>query len=132
VRSVAFSSPPDGSDWHHREVLDAIVRAAGPGEARVAVVPNDNFFSVSNFRYEARRDGLPLRLLRAWDRTPLGVDFAIVKTGDQGPDATSAKPDRIMAALEGGDPWLAAASRSTSTRSATAVSACRRCWWTGS
>jgi hypothetical protein len=32
-----------------------------------------------------------------------------VKTGDQGPDAASAKPDRIMAALGGGDPWLAAA-----------------------
>ena len=109
VRSVAFSRPPNGSDWHHREVLDAIVRAAGAGEARVAVVPNDNFFSVSNFRYEALRDGLPLRLARAWDRAPLGVDFAIVKTGDQGPDATSAKPDRIMAALQGGDPWLAAA-----------------------
>jgi hypothetical protein len=39
----------------------------------------------------------------------MAVDFAIVKTGDQGPDAASAKPDRIMAALEGGDPWLAAA-----------------------
>jgi len=26
----------------------------------------------------------------------MGVDFAIVKTGDQGPDAASAKPERIM------------------------------------
>jgi Dolichyl-phosphate-mannose-protein mannosyltransferase/LmeA-like phospholipid-binding len=107
--SVAFSRPPDRSDWHHREVLDAIVRAAGPGEARVAVVPNDNYFSVSNFRYEARRDGLSLRLERAWNEAPLAVDFAIVKTGDQGPDATTAKPDRIMAAFQGGDPWLAGA-----------------------
>jgi hypothetical protein len=109
VSSIAVSRPPDGRDWHHREILDAIRQAAGPGEARVAVVPNDNFFSVSNFRYEAERDGLPLRLGRAWDRAPLGVDFAIVKTGDQGPDAASAKPDRIMAAFAGGDPWLAAA-----------------------
>jgi hypothetical protein len=109
VPSIAISRPPDGRDWHHAEVLDAIVHAAGPGEARVAVVPNDNFFSVSNFRYEAVRDRLPLRLGRAWDQGPLGVDFAIVKTGDQGPDATSAKPDRIMTALGGGDPWLAAA-----------------------
>jgi hypothetical protein len=109
VPSVAFSRPPDPSDWHHREVLEAILRAAGPGEARVAVVPNGNFFSVSNFRYEAVRDGLPLLLGRVWDKAPLGVDFAIVKTGDQGPDATSARPDRIMAALQGGDPWLAAA-----------------------
>src|SRR6202022_4971423 len=83
---------------------------AGPGEPRVAVVANDNFFSVSNFRYEVVRDRLPLRLSRAWDQAPMGVDFAIVKTGDQGPDAASAKPDRIMAALGGGDPWLAAAS----------------------
>jgi len=109
VSSVAFSWPPDGRDWRHREILEAILRAAGPGRARVAVVPNDNFFSISNFRYEVRRDRLPLRLSRAWDQAPLGVDFAIVKTGDQGPDAASAKPDRIMAALEGGDPWLAAA-----------------------
>jgi hypothetical protein len=109
VPSVAFSWAPDGRDWHHREILDAIVQAAGPGGARVAVVPNDNFFSISNFRYEVTRDRLPLRLSRAWEQAPLGVDFAIVKTGDQGPDAASAKPDRIMAALEGGDPWLDAA-----------------------
>ena len=109
VPMVAFSRPPDGRDWHHRELLAAIVAAAGPGGARVAVVPNDNFFSVSNFRYEVVRDRLPLRLSRAWDQGPMAVDFAIVKTGDQGPDAASAKPDRIMAALGGGDPWLAAA-----------------------
>ena len=109
VSSVAVSWPPDGRDWHHREIVDAILRAAGPAGARVAVVPNDNFFSISNFRYEVARDRLPLRLSRAWQQAPLGVDFAIVKTGDQGPDAASAKPDRIMAALDGGDPWLAAA-----------------------
>jgi hypothetical protein len=109
VPSVAFSWPPEGGDWHHREILETIVRAAGPGPARVAVVANDNFFSVSNFRYDVARDRLPLRLGRAWDQAPLAVDFAIVKTGDQGPDAASAKPDRIMAAFEGGDPWLAAA-----------------------
>ena len=109
VSSVAVSSPPDGRDWRHREILDAIRRASGPGGTRVAVVPNDNYFSISNFRYEVARDQLPLRLSRAWEQGPLGVDFAIVKTGDQGPDAASAKPDRIMAALEGGDPWLAAA-----------------------
>jgi len=109
VFSVAVSSPPDGRDWRHREILEAILRASGPSGARVAVVPNDNYFSISNFRYEVKRDRLPLRLSRAWEQSPLGVDFAIVKTGDQGPDAASAKPDRIMAALGGGDPWLAAA-----------------------
>src|SRR5260370_35494323 len=109
VPRVAFARPGDRQDWHHRELLAAIAAAAGPGEPRVAVVANDNFFSVSNFRYEVVRDRLPLRLSRAWDQAPMGVDFAIVKTGDQGPDAASAKPDRIMAALGGGDPSLAAA-----------------------
>jgi hypothetical protein len=109
VPLVAFSRPPDGRDWHHRELVAAIVAAAGPGGARVSVVPNDNYFSISNFRYEIVRDRIPLRLSRAWDQAPMAVDFAIVKTGDQGPDAASAKPDRIMAALAGGDPWLAAA-----------------------
>jgi hypothetical protein len=109
VPLLAFSRPPDGRDWHHRDLVGAIVAAAGPGGARVSVVPNDNFFSISNFRYEVVRDRLPLRLSRAWDQAPMAVDFAIVKTGDQGPDAASSKPDRIMAALAGGDPWLAAA-----------------------
>src|SRR4029453_1249392 len=82
---------------------------AGPGASgRVAVVPNDNYFSVSNFRYEALRDRLPLRFSRAWDGAPFGVDAAIVKTGDQGPDPATDKPIRIMRDFET-DPWLAAA-----------------------
>ncbi|MEK7443507.1 MAG: glycosyltransferase family 39 protein [candidate division NC10 bacterium] len=106
---VVFSRPPDGSDWRHREALDAILRAAEGRPATVAVVANDNYFSVSNFRYDVVRERLPLTMMRAWDGSPLGVEFVIVKTGDQGPDFASAKPDRIMAAFGGGDPWLAAA-----------------------
>jgi hypothetical protein len=105
----AMSWPPNPGDWHHREILDLIRRESGGRRVTVAVVPNDNFFSVSNFRYETVRDRLPFRMTRGWDQSPLGVDFAIVKTGDQGPDAFSARPDRIMAAFDGGDPWLAAA-----------------------
>jgi hypothetical protein len=106
---LVMSDPPDSRDWHHRDVLAAVLRAL-PGTApRVAVVPNDNYFSVSNFRYEAMRDRLPVTLSRAWDGAPFGVDVAIVKTGDQGPDAASERPNRIMRQLEGGDPWLAAA-----------------------
>ncbi|HET8576694.1 MAG TPA: glycosyltransferase family 39 protein [Methylomirabilota bacterium] len=101
--------PPNGGDWHHREVLEVIRQESGGRPVTVAVVPNDNFFSVSNFRYEVVRDRLPFRMTRGWDEAPLGVDFAIVKTGDQGPDAASARSDRIMAAFNGGDPWLAAA-----------------------
>src|SRR5262249_5981658 len=55
---------------------------------------------------EARRDGLPFAVTRGWDGAPFRVDFALLKTGDQGPDATSARPDRIMAAFDGGDPFL--------------------------
>jgi hypothetical protein len=106
---LVTSDPPDARDWRHDEILGAVLRETGGGGARVSVVPNDNYFSISNFRYEVARDRLPLRLMRAWGDAPFGVDAAIVKTGDQGPDAASEKPDRIMRAFEGGDPWLAAA-----------------------
>src|SRR5215468_3216861 len=108
---LLMADPPNGRDWRHRDVLAAVLRALpAPAPAdggRVAVVPNDNYFSVSNFRYEAQRDRLPLRFQRAWDGAPFGVDVAILKTGDQGPDAASEKPNRIMRDFET-DPWLAA------------------------
>jgi hypothetical protein len=106
---IVVSDPPVAADWRHAELLAAVLRETGGGGARVSVVPNDNYFSVSNFRYEALRDRLPLRFQRPWDVTPFGVDVAILKTGDQGPDAASARPDRIMRAFDGGDPWLASA-----------------------
>ena len=105
----AMSWPPNAGDWHHREVLEVIRRESRGSHVTVAVVPNDNFFSASNFRYVTVRDRLPFRMTRAWDKSPFGVDLAIVKTGDQGPDAASARSDRIMAAFNGGDPWLASA-----------------------
>ena len=103
---LVIGNAPDGRDWHHRELLDAIRRESGGRSVTVAVVANDNYFSTSNFRYEARRDGLPFVVTRGWDGAPFRVDFALLKTGDQGPDATSARPDRIMAAFAGGDPYL--------------------------
>jgi MFS family permease len=101
---LVFSFPPSAAEWPHRQILDVIVREAGGRPATVSVVPNYNFFSVSNFRYYAVRDRLPLRLTRAWDEYPLGVDFVILKTGDLGPDFSIAKPKRIMERLAGGDP----------------------------
>jgi len=58
-----------------------------------------SFFSVSNFRYYALRDGLPLRWARAWDEEPIGVDYMIIKDGDLGPEWTAGKPRRIAERL---------------------------------
>jgi len=71
-------------------------------------VPNDSFFSVSNFRYYAVRDELPLKLTRAWDGEPLGIDYMLLKTGGQGPDFSVAKSRRVIERLAR-DPALARA-----------------------
>ena len=83
-------------------------RESGGRPATVSVVPNYNFLSTSTVRYEAEKRGMPLTVVRAWDRWPFGVDFAIVKTGSQGPSFTAARPERIMQAFAE-DPYLAAA-----------------------
>jgi len=101
---LVFSFPPSPAEWPHRQILDVIVREAGGRPATVSVVPNYNFFSVSNFRYYAVRDRLPLRWTRAWDDYPLGVEFIILKTGSLGPAFSVAKAQRIMERLARGDP----------------------------
>ncbi len=106
---LVISEPPSPGDWQQDRVLDDVVRASTGRPAIVAVVPNYNFFSVSNFRYEAARRWLPLQITRAWSDAPLGVDFIILKTGSQGPAFSVEKPDRIMQAFDGGDPYLARA-----------------------
>jgi hypothetical protein len=92
--------PPSRDDWQHTRILDDIARDSGGRPVRVSVVPNHEFFSVSNFRYEAKRRGLPFTVLRAWGATPLGVDYAIVKSGNLGPDFSIAKARRIMQGFE--------------------------------
>jgi hypothetical protein len=101
-----LASPPMHVDWRHREILALLARESHGAPAMVSVVPNDNFFSVSNFRYYAVRDGLPLRWSRAWDGHPIGVEYMITKTGDQGPAWTADKPNRIAARFAD-DPHLA-------------------------
>jgi hypothetical protein len=81
-----------------------ITRETAGEPATVSVVPNDNYFSVSNFRYYAARDRLPLKVIRPWGEYPLGVDFVVLKTGHQGPEFSIAKARRIMARLAAGDP----------------------------
>src|SRR6266849_3357761 len=98
-----------GADWQHDRILADLARASRGHAVTVAVVPNDNFFSVSNFRYEVVRRGLPYRMTRSWSEAPLGVDFIILKTGAQGPAHAAAKPERLSRAFAGGDPyWMSA------------------------
>ena len=103
---LALPWPPDGADWQHRRILADLTRESGGRQARVSVVPNDNFFSVSNFRYEAAVRQLPLTMIRPWADAPLDVDFAILKTGSQGPSYTVAKSEAINRAFAQ-DPYLA-------------------------
>ena len=98
-RPLALESRPMRTDWHHRDIMALIMRDHRGAAARVSVVPNHNFFSVSNFRYYGLRDGLPLEFTRAWDEQPLGVDYMILKTGDVGPEWTATRPRRIAARL---------------------------------
>jgi len=105
---VALYQPPNRGDWRHEAIIADLVRASGGQPATVAVVPNYNFFSVSNFRYDAARLGLPLRMTRAWNGPPLGVDFVILKTGSQGPSWTAGKLEKLSGAIDGGDPYLTA------------------------
>lgn len=96
-----------GADWQHDRILDDLARlGAGRASATVSVVPNHSSFSVSNFRYEAARRGLPMEMVRPWPGSPFGIDFAILKDGNQGPEFSVAKPRRIMQAFET-DPFLA-------------------------
>ena len=104
---LVFYQPPSSADWRHEAVIADLVRATGGRPATVSVVPNYNFFSVSNFRYDMARLGLPFAMTRSWSGPPLGVDFVILKTGSQGPSWSVEKPLRLTRALDGGDPYLA-------------------------
>lgn len=103
---LVFSFPPSPVEWPHRQILDVVVQQTGGAPAKVSVVPNDSFFSVSNFRYFATRDRLPLTIARAWNRYPLGIEFVVLKTGDQGPENFStSKAERVMERFAR-DPYL--------------------------
>ena len=109
VMPLALGRAPSRADWQHERILADLGRESGGRPATVSVIPNDNFFSVSNFRYEVVRRGLPYRMTRAWSDAPLGVDFVILKSRDQGPSYASARPERLTRAFAGGDPyWISA------------------------
>jgi 4-amino-4-deoxy-L-arabinose transferase-like glycosyltransferase len=109
ILPMALGRAPSGADWQHDRILADLGRASGGRPVTVAVIPNDNFFSVSNFRYEVVRRGLPYRMTRAWSDAPLGVDFVVLKSRDQGPAYAAARPERLTRAFAGGDPyWISA------------------------
>lgn len=105
---LVMPSPPYREDWRQREILRLIARDSGGAARVVSVVPNHPFFSVSNFRYYALRDDLPLGFARAWSDYPLNIAYVVLKTGHQGPDFTIEKARRISEQFAR-DPFLAAA-----------------------
>ena len=101
---LVLESPPRTGDWRHREIMALITKDSRGEPVTVSVVPNDNFFSVSNFRYYGTRDRLPLQFTRAWDGEPIGIEYMILKTGDVGPSWTAEKPKRIAERLRTDEP----------------------------
>ena len=95
-----LETPPRTGNWRHREIMALISKDSRGEPVTVSVVPNDNFFSVSNFRYYGTRDHLPLQFTRAWDGEPIGIEYMVLKTGDVGPSWTAEKPRRIAERLQ--------------------------------
>lgn len=102
----ALQSPPSPADWKQREILALITRHSGGGPRRVSIVPNFAVFSKSNFSYYAARDGLTLRIDRAWQDEPVAIDYMVLKSGDVGPSWTADKLRRIAERFAT-DPYLA-------------------------
>jgi dolichyl-phosphate-mannose-protein mannosyltransferase len=107
-RPLTDPAPPLGADWQHRRILDLIERDSGGAAATVSITANHSQFSPSNFRYYVVRDRRPLRIGRAWDGEPVGVEYMVSKTGDVGPPWTVDKSRRIAERLAA-DPALARA-----------------------
>jgi hypothetical protein len=99
-------SPPSRGDWRHRDVLRAIATDSGGRPSTVSVLSDHAAFSPSNVRYYARRDRLSLRVIRAWEVDPIGVDYMVVKSGDPGPGRTAEAAQRATGRLAR-DPALA-------------------------
>src|SRR5207302_480598 len=105
---LAHADPPAPAGWPQRALLQRITAESRGRPVTVGVIPNAPEFSVSNFRYYAARDGLPLRFGRAWSDYPLNVDYVVLKTGDQGPAFASDKARRVTEQFAA-DPLLTAA-----------------------
>ena len=108
---LGVATPPVSDDWPLRQILALIARDSGGRSVTVSVVANHPFFSKSNFSYYALREGLPFEFVRAWDDTPLGIDYMILKTGDVGPEWTERKIRHVMTRMETEDSLGARLSR---------------------
>ena len=101
--ALGVATPPVTGDWRLREILGLIARDSGGRPVTVSVVANHPFFSKSNFSYYAVREHLPFEFVRAWDDTPLGIDYMVLKTGDVGPEWTERKIRHVMTRMESED-----------------------------
>jgi hypothetical protein len=99
-------APPSRADWQQRQILALVARDSGGASHTVSVMPNHPHFSAANFRYYAAREDLPIRVGRAWEGEPVGIEYMILKTGDLGPPWTIEKARRVGERLAA-DAWLA-------------------------
>ncbi len=104
---MVFVRPPEPAEWPQEKIMADVEHESGGQPVTVAIVPNHAYFSASNFRYAVARLGLPFQIVRGWSGPPFGVDFVVVKTGDQGPPWTAEKSERLTRAVQGDDPYLA-------------------------
>ncbi len=80
--------------------------SAGARPATVAVVPNHDFFSVSNFRYEAARRRLPLEMTRGWSGAAARRGLRRPQDRPRRGPPLDGQGERLTRAVEGGDPYL--------------------------
>ena len=104
-RVALFLTPPSSATRRARRTGSTSASSptcratTGGTPATVAVVPNYNFLSASTSATSRPRRRLPLEIVRAWDGAPLGVDWAVLKTGSQGPSFSTEKAERIVRAF---------------------------------
>jgi hypothetical protein len=108
VNAFFPSFPPIADHWPLGEILDAVVQDGGGHGRRtsLSIVPDHPHLSPLTIAYYVERDRLPVRVTRAWRGAPRFVDYALTKTGDQGPSFTTRDSLALMARIEGGDPTL--------------------------
>jgi hypothetical protein len=92
-------SPPSRAEWRHRDVLRTIATDAGGRPSTVSVLADHASFFPGSFRYYARRDRLPLAIVRAWDTDPIGIGYMVVKSGDAGAGRTAEASQRASGRL---------------------------------